>query len=169
MSATISPRLHPGFGGKAWPKGFEKSFRRSDSESQGPAPKRQSPRDRGPRSHPPAAPTGSDPGTRASSRAQVRRPRPPSAPLTFFILVSRSMLGVGGAQSHVRDLRCGNSGAAASATHPAPSNFRSPVRQRLGPGTKRPWQPMAAGQRRVAANHRAPHAPSRPERAASPR
>lgn len=36
-----------------------------------------------------------------------------------------------------------------------------------GPGTKRPWQPMAAGQRWVAANQRAPHAPSRPELASS--
>ncbi|XP_037596721.1 translation initiation factor IF-2-like [Cebus imitator] len=34
------------------------------------------------------------------------------------------------------------------------------------PGTKRPGQPMAAGQRQAAANHRAPHAPSRPQRGA---
>lgn len=50
-----------------------------------------------------------------------------------------------------------------SYTHTAPSNFRSPIRLRLGPGTKRPWQPMAAGQCQEAANQRAPHAPSRPE------
>lgn len=103
MSATISPRLHPGFGGRRGRKVFPKSFRRvagslplgSDSH----------PKDRGPRRRPPAAPTESGPATRASSSAQVRRPRPPSAPLTFFILVSRSMLGVGGAgetQSRVR-------------------------------------------------------------------
>ncbi|XP_076422296.1 uncharacterized protein LOC143272265 [Peromyscus maniculatus bairdii] len=77
------------------------------------------------------------------------------------------MLGVGGARSRVRDLRCGDTGADAAAAHPAPSNFRSPVRQRLGPGTKRPRQPMAAGQRREATNQRAPHAPSRPEHGAS--
>lgn len=110
---------------------------------------------------------GRGPRTQGSSRAQVRRPRPPPAPLTFFILVSRSMLGVGGARSRVRDLRCGDTGADAAAAHPAPSNFRSPVRQRLGPGTKRPRQPMAAGQRREATNQRAPHAPSRPEHGAS--
>lgn len=169
MSATISPRLHPGFGGRRGPKVLRKVSGAATASRRVRLRRDSHPRDRGQRSHPPAAPTGSGPGTPASSRAQVRRPRPPSAPLTFFILVSRSMLSVGGAQSHVRDLRCGNSGVAASATHPALSNFRSPVLLRLGPGTKRPWQPMAAGQRRVAANHRAPHAPSRPERAASPR
>lgn len=164
MSATISPRLHPGFRGRRGPKVFRKVLGTATASRRIRLRRDSHLRDRGPRSHPPAAPTGSGPRTWASSRAQVRRPRPPSAPLTFFILVSRSMLGVGGAQSRVRDLRCGNSGAAATATHAAPSNFRSPVRLRLGPGTKRPWQPMAAGQRRIAANQRAPHAPSRPER-----
>jgi hypothetical protein len=44
--------------------------------------------------------------------------------------------------------------------------FAAAAGLRQGPGTKRPRQPMTAGQRRAATNHQAPHAPSRPERSA---
>ena len=70
--------------------------------------------------------------------------------------------------------RCGYWGRAAGSPAPLPQPLArrrqtsaaqsSTDGLRRGQGTKRPRQPMAAGPRRAAANHRAPHAPSRPER-----
>lgn len=67
MSATTSPRLHQGFGGRRGRKVFRKVSGAATASHRVPLRRDIHPRDRGPRGHPPAAPTGSGPGTRTSS------------------------------------------------------------------------------------------------------
>lgn len=117
--------------------------------------------------------------SRAGEAAAARRPLPP----TFFTLASRSMFACQRSSSsrpgsHGQDrlasgFTAGTGGGPAGTPAPLPEPLAgavklpppSPPQPACGgdPGTKRPRQPMAAGQRRPAANHRAPHAPSRPE------